>query len=246
MNTQEFGKFVAYKDAALILPFIEGRGLPHDFSRNKNDSYFSNAKWILFGNKFDNNKVLISNDDSLNIKTPSIFVGLKVNADSNGSKTWCICVKDYAYGIWFDHVIPGGTTMYINDGTSWYNSRSIRLKRGFQYLFGSFDGINVLIKSLDKHLSNSNVNQVNIQFSLSPFGLGIRPAAKIDILYKSIIFDIKVWSRVLSDSEQKSVYYYSNQNKNSKPTAITKKGCFLAVKNTGVEVDGKLTSCCGI
>jgi len=79
LNVQELGKFVAYKDAVFIMPFIEGRGLPHDFSKYRNNATFNNAKWLKGGKFIQNSgdQTSIPNHESLRISEGTVMIDIQ-------------------------------------------------------------------------------------------------------------------------------------------------------------------------
>lgn len=244
MNTQEFGKFVAYKDAALILPFVEGRGLPHDFSKNCIKPTFSNGVWkkgsmefatgryINFENKYEP-----KGSFSLVARfKPRDFLrlGQRLIIKDNGSTA--------GFALSFNDAGTNGLRFYIRE----ISPIILDSKTKFKYI-KYITGISVFdLKSkklhVNKHLERSLQTTGTLTSITNPLCVGGYPSQ--GGYFIGHITDARIYDRDLSYSEVKSVDYYLNSK--PKPTAITKRGCFQAVKNTGIEVDGKLTSCCGI
>ena len=257
MNAQELGKFIAYKDSVFIMPFIEGRGLPHDFSVYKNNATFINAKWrknfVELGGVNRDRYISVPASNSLNScdneVTAIVMFRLQEKIDITDQNDYTYLFSKDAWDYWhiFVEQIEGLTTSVMTwDGTTEYRYCILGRDSPFNVYKPKvvFAGLSYSAKDgiLKQIYNYAYVTKAKDPLPLNPAGhdgdLRFGHASPRSI--PGFVYFGQVWKRCLSDSEVKSSYYHTKRN--VKPTCVTRRGVYQAVKNTGIEVDGNMTN----
>lgn len=244
MNAQESGKFVAYKDAVLIMPFIEGRGLPHDFSKYRNTVSGTCAKWGVNYTYLDDLSGFLIPDSRVLRPTTRITEILDLKLEKSTSLTQTSDWREFfgKSGYWT-------FTSYISDNyIRWFLERPDNIRHGVTgaswkvgrrtFATITFDTLFGIKGYRDGVFFASNTGAIGQTIADTT---GIDARLWVSGFARAQVYFAGIFVKSFTDSEVKSAYYYAT--KKPKPTCVTRRGVYQAVKNTGIEVDGNLVRC---
>jgi len=273
LNAQELGKFVCYRDAILLSPICEGRGRVHTFTPwheyTDGAPLRNGARWQgkairisggVNGGYVDTHYLgplcrlhgaWMRYTVATMFKTSTdVLTSQFIYEEGGGINGLNIYIRDGKVfcGEWIN-------VDEANAGNAKYSFLAMKINLNKKYFIAN------VFEAYKRHSAFLNYikhAEVTISWRMLPHGgtcqfgrssgdtvtdisaqtergYGIRDS------FNGLLFGLFIWEKALNDSEVKSACYYAT--KKPKPTCVTRRGVYQAVKNTGIEVDGNLVRC---
>ena len=248
LNAQELGKFVAYRDAVLIFPFIEGRGTKlHDFSRHRNHGTIHGATWTQgkFGKalSFDgiDDYVDCGNDESLDI-TDAITIAAWVKPVVGDVSKTILGKVSFRTGYMMYQAEGKRYQVYLGNGSDW-----VAWGGTYSFVDNKWTHIAFTASMTDSKLRLYVDGVQHDSFDISSPWISSKNPFKIGKgeygtgSFNGTIDEVRIYNRALSEEEIKCLYL--NSFKKPKPTCVTRRGVYQAVKNEGIELTGNSLKC---